>query len=145
MHYCTIYTTLLSVADPGRHPGRGPPSALSKNNFQVKEIISYGYASSARLLIIIYLSWGISAMANGQWPTRGVSTKLTPWTYLDGIDRSFCYACALDNQSFNTNFTRHASLYTVQWTLSRTHVCQYDITLYYSMCCTVLWRHTLVA
>ena len=81
--------------------------------------------SSTRLLICIYLFWGLSAMANGQWP--------------------FCYACALENQSFITNFTRHASHYTIQWTHSRTHTYQYDIILYYSICCTVLWRHTVMA
>ena len=36
-------------------------------------------------------------------------------------DHAFCYACALENQSFITNFTRHASHYTIQLTHSRTH------------------------
>ena len=58
-----------SVTDPGGHPGRGPlPIGLENFFFQVKEIISFGCASSARLLICIYLFWGLGTMANGQWP-----------------------------------------------------------------------------
>ena len=115
--WCPITTHSVSGGSRGGHPGRGPPIGLEKKIVQVKEIISYCCASSARLLICIYLFWGLSTMANGQ-----------------GNDHSFCYACALENQSFITNFTRHAYHYTIyiQWTHSRTHTCQYDIILYYS-------------
>ena len=54
----------------GRQPGRRPPPhrPWEKLFLQGKEIISYGCASSARLLICIYFFWGLGAMANGHWP-----------------------------------------------------------------------------
>ena len=82
------------------HPGSGSPPSVLSNFSQVKKIISYDRATTANF---VYLFWGLNAMGNGH---------------------SFCFACALENQSFNINFTRHASLYTLQ----HTHV---SMTLYF--------------
>ena len=47
----------VPVADPGGGATQAvaPPIGLEKKKFRVKEIISYGCASSARQLICIYL------------------------------------------------------------------------------------------
>ena len=99
------------------HPGRGPPSALS-NFFQVKKILSYDHALSANFLFFI-LGIELNAMANGQLAIH-------------------FYVCALENRSFNINFTGHARPFTLNSEPTVAHACQYDIILYYSMWYTVL-------
>ena len=61
----TFFSALkTSGGSRGGHPGRGPPPSalIEKKKFQVKEIISYGCASSANLYLFI-----LRIKHNGQW------------------------------------------------------------------------------
>ena len=100
-----------AVADPGQgggHPNRAPPSA-SSNFFQVNEIISYGCASSARLLIFNFFILRITR--NGQWAMTIHSVTLVLLKIEVLIQKAILG-------------TRPFTLYSerLQWTHSRTHM-----------------------
>ena len=50
-----------------------------------------------------------------------------------GNGHSFCYACALENRSFNVSFTIGKRSFTLYSERTVAHTCQYDVVLYYSI------------